>query len=286
LDGSAFTGVKAISAGGKHTLAIAADDTVWAWGDNASGQLGDGTLVKEKSPVHVLADAGTTLAGVTAIAAGGNFSLALKSDGTVWAWGNNGKGQLGDNSHETSRKAKQVQMLVTKSTDPKINDIVAPLEGITAIAAGGSHALALKGDGTIYAWGYNEFGQLGDGTITSSKSAVKVVTDKIATAISAGLDHSAAIVGSNVYTWGYNYYGQLGNGAELASNIPVRTLQSVVVKKDGTALTGIVEIIATGYHCIARDSNGAIWTWGRNTHGQLGNGTTITRSIAEIIPDL
>jgi len=296
-----ISGVKAISAGGKHTLAIAADDTVLAWGDNATGQLGNGTLVKEKLPVQVLTSDGPALAGVTAIAAGGDFSLALKSDGTVWAWGNNGNGQLGNHSFDSTQVPVEVVIRVAAvQPDPPpvvpVPDSFPPLTGIIAIAAGGSHALALKDDGTVYAWGYNEFGQLGDGTITKSNFAIAVVgtgpgalNNKVVTAISAGLDHSVAIDGANVYTWGYNYYGQLGNGAALRSNISVRTLQTVLIPikdpdtKKYLPLTGIVKIVATGHHCIAETSTGIIWTWGRNSHGQLGDGTTVSRSTAKQI---
>ncbi len=282
VGGPALTGITAIAAGGKHTLALAADGTVWAWGYNATGQLGDGTVTNSTTPKQV-----PSLTGVTAIAAGGDFSLALKSDGTVLAWGNNGKGQLGNNTFGASRVPVQVLMHAT-GTPPT-------LTGIIAIAAGGSHALALKDDGTVYAWGYNEFGQLGDGTIISSSTAVAVdgtgpadTDNKVVTAISAGLDHSVAIVDGNVYTWGYNYYGQLGDGAELASYLPVKELQQVVTDqvergREATLAHDVVEIVATGHYCIARDSAGKIWTWGRNTHGELGDGTTVSRSKAKII---
>lgn len=274
--GSALTGVKAITAGGNHSLAIAADDTVRAWGLNSSGQLGDGSVVTTSSPVQVSA-----LSGVTAIAAGAAFSLALK-DGNVWAWGSNTNGQLGNNSFVTSPLPVQVVMLNESTLE--LDDTIA-ISGITAIAAGGSHALALKDDGTIYAWGYNEFGQLGDGTTTSSSIAVPVVRTGIlgdATAIAAGLDHSLAIIGGSVYAWGYNYYGQLGNDAALQSNTPVTSLQ-IVQNQDGHFLSSVDDIIATGHHCIARDSSNNIWTWGNNTYGQLGDGTSVSRSKAQIV---
>jgi alpha-tubulin suppressor-like RCC1 family protein len=259
-----LTGIKAIAAGGKHTLAVASDNTVVAWGSNTYGQLGNGTKTSSRLPVAV-----SGLTDVTAIAAGGEFSLALKSDGTVWAWGNNSKGQLGINSTVTSSTPEQV----------------VGLTGINKIAAGGSHALALKDDGTIYAWGYNEFGQLGDGTITSSKVPVAVDMTGTATAISAGLDHSVAIIDGSVKAWGYNYYGQLGNGAILQSYDPVKTLQTVQ-DQAGNPLANIEEIVATGHHCIGRDSNGDVWTWGRNSHGQLGDGTTVSRSRAKVVSGL
>ncbi|MDD2319471.1 MAG: hypothetical protein PHO83_05395 [Geobacteraceae bacterium] len=261
-----LTGIKAIAAGGKHTLAIAADDTVVAWGSNTYGQLGNDSKTTSRLPVVV-----SGLTDVIAIAAGGEFSLALKSDGTVWAWGSNSKGQLGNDSTVSSSVPVQVGGLTGHT--------------ITKIAAGGSHALALVDDGTIFAWGYNEFGQLGDGTITTSKLPVAVVMTGTATAISAGLDHSVAIIDGTVNAWGYNYYGQLGNGAVLQSHSAVKTLQTVQ-DQDGNPLANIQEIIATGHHCIARDSNGDVWTWGRNTHGQLGDGTTVSRSKAKVVSGL
>lgn len=269
-----LSGIKAVTAGGNHSLAIASDDTVWAWGLNSSGQLGnhDATLASQPSPVQVLtADGVTPLSGVTAIAAGGAFSLALKSDGTVWAWGSNSNGQLGNNDLLVTTSSYAVQVETSGGT---------PLTGVSAIAAGGSHALALDGSGTIYAWGYNKFGQLGDGTITSSSFAVPVVRTGITgtvTAISAGLDHSLAIIDGAAYAWGYNFYGQLGNGAALSSYDANKTLQSVV------GLSNISSIVATGHHCIAVDTSGKIWTWGNDTYGQLGDGTTQSRSTAKVV---
>jgi alpha-tubulin suppressor-like RCC1 family protein len=274
VGGPALTGVKAIAAGVNHSLAIAADDTVWAWGLNSSGQLGDNTSVSKKNPVQVLTSDGVTpLSGVTAIAAGGAFSLALRNDGTVWAWGSNSHGQLGVNPSETI-KITPVQVLSS--------DGVTPLSGITAIAAGGSHALAINGGTIMYVWGYNELGQLGDGTTTSRSIAVPVVMPGVVTAVSAGLDHSLAVIGGRVYAWGFNYFGQLGNGAALLNAAPVMTPQTVI-DQDGVILSFVVDVIATGHHSIARDTNGTIWTWGKNSYGQLGDGTSVSRSKANFL---
>lgn len=270
----------AIAAGGYHTLAIDADGNVWAWGLNSFGQLGnnDSTLAPKNSPVQVLASDGvtvTTLSGITAISAGGAFNLALKNDGTVWAWGNNGNGQLGINNGLVTTSSVAVQVLTSGGT---------PLTGITAIAAGGSHALALDGTGKIYAWGYNKFGQLGNSSTISSSFAIPIVTSGAVKAISAGLDHSLAIVGDAlaVYAWGYNYYGQIGNDAELLSTTANTTPQAVV-DQNRIPLTNIISIVAVGDHCIAEDESGNIWTWGNNTYGQLGDGTTQSRSTAKTL---
>ena len=139
---SGLTGVIALAAGSWHNLALKSDGTVWAWGDNGSGQLGDGSTTDRSTPVQVSGR-------VIAIAAGSYHSLALKSDGAIWAWGSNGSGQLGDGS--TS---------YYNSTPVPVSG----LSGVIALAAGSSHTLALKSDGTVWAWGSNYDGQLGDGS--------------------------------------------------------------------------------------------------------------------------
>ena len=122
----------AIAGGDSHSLALKSDGTVWAWGYNGCGQLGDGSTTNRLTPVQV-----SGLTGVVAIAGGGSHSLALKSDGTVWAWGCNDYGQLGDGT--TTNRLTPVQ--------------VSGLTGVVAIAGGGAHSLALKSDGTVWAWG-------------------------------------------------------------------------------------------------------------------------------------
>ena len=123
-----------IAGGGEHSIALKSDGTVWAWGNNWVGQLGDGTTSHRSTPVQV-----SGLSGVIAIAGGGYHSIALKSDGTVWAWGWNEYGQLGDGT--TSHRSTPVQ--------------VSGLSGVIAIAGGGYHSIALKSDGTVWAWGNN-----------------------------------------------------------------------------------------------------------------------------------
>jgi alpha-tubulin suppressor-like RCC1 family protein len=275
-----ITGVTAIAAGGNHTLALKADRSVWAWGSNSQGQLGDGTNTKRLTPVQVMY-VSQPLSGVVAIAAGGQFSLALKDDGTVLAWGVNFSGELGNNTTENSNVPVKVQTKVMDDQTKQEKQV--DLSGIVAIAAGGSHALALAQDGTLWSWGYNYFGQLGDNTTLPRMTAVKValpagVAGKV-TAISAGLDHSAAVADGSVYAWGYNYYGQVGNGGAQLTYDPVKTPVQVIMTGGG-ALANIVAITATGHHCIAQTDKGAVWTWGRNTYGQLGNGSSLSLSSA------
>ncbi|HEV3292287.1 MAG TPA: hypothetical protein VG123_25200, partial [Streptosporangiaceae bacterium] len=149
-----------------HGLEARADGTVWAWGDNRFGQLGDGTTTTRLAPVQV-----TGLTGVTQVAASCDHSLALRSDGTVWAWGGNGAGELGRGT----------------VTDHEVTAApVIGLTGVTKIAAGCEFSLALRSDGTLWAWGYNNVGQLGIGSTASSAVPVKITGVSQVTAIAAG----------------------------------------------------------------------------------------------------
>ena len=233
----------AISAGGNHSLALKSNGTVWAWGYNGYGQLGDGTTTRKLEPVQI-----TGLTGVIAIAAGGNHSLALRGNGTVWAWGLNTNGQLGNGTTTSSSTPVQVSNL----------------SGIAAIAAGGNHSLALTTGGGIKAWGYNASGQLGDGTTTRSSIPLNVsgLTSGV-TAIAAGDAHSLARTSSGgVKAWGLNGNGQLGNDSTTNSSTPVNVIGLT---------SGITAIAAGGFHSLALTSSGAIKAWGLNNDGQLGN---------------
>jgi len=198
--------VTAIAAGSNHTVALKGDGTVWTWGDNDDGQLGDGTFTTSTVPVQV-----TGLNGITAIAAGSNHTVALKGDGTVWAWGDNSNDQLGDGGIE---KTSPVPVQVYG------------LNGVTAIAAGGFHTIALKGDGTVWTWGLNIYGQLGNGTFITNNIPSQVPVFTGVTAIAGGGFHTIALKGDGtVWTWGWNIYGQLGNGTtSITNNIPMISL--------------------------------------------------------------
>ncbi|MBI5696276.1 MAG: thrombospondin type 3 repeat-containing protein [Nitrospirae bacterium] len=183
--------VVAVSAGDYHSLALKADGTVWAWGYNVNGQLGDNsTYYDSRTPVQVKGAGGTGyLANVVAVSAGHNRSLALKADGTVWAWGLNSYGQLGDNT--TTDRHAPVQVLGPGGSGY--------LTGVVSISSGHDHSLALRSDGTVWAWGYNGSGQLGDGTQTTRKTPVQMkgvggagyISDAVA--VSAGGNHSLVL---------------------------------------------------------------------------------------------
>jgi alpha-tubulin suppressor-like RCC1 family protein len=224
---------------------VRSDGTVWAWGSNLLGELGDGSTTNRSTPVQV---AGLT--GVTQVAAGQEFSLALRSDGTVWAWGGNGAGQLGRGT-VTARE-------VTAAP-------VSGLAGVTKIAAGCGFSLALRSDGTVWAWGFNNVGQLGIGGTASSVVPVKITGVSQVTAIAAGFDSAVAVVagGASVWAWGGNDSGQLGDGTLAGRATPVRVTQIGTVHIAGAA---------AGYKFAAiLGTDGSVWAWGADRYGQLGN---------------
>ncbi|WP_415835248.1 PKD domain-containing protein, partial [Corallococcus soli] len=238
-----LTGATALSATAYHTLALKQDGTVWAWGYNDSGQLGDAADALRMTPTTV-----SGLTGVTALASGTYHSLALKQDGTVWAWGLNNLGQLGDGTTD-SRPARMP---------------VPGLTGVTALAASTYHSLALQQDGTVWTWGYNSSGQLGDGTTANRATPGRVQGLTDVSAIASGLVHSLALKqDGTVWAWGRNTDGQLGDGMAANSPVPVRV----------QGLTGITAIVAGAYHSLALKQDGTVWAWGRNSDGQLGDGT-------------
>lgn len=238
-----------IAAGYHHTLAINTDGTVWAWGINNLGQLGDGTNANKTEPVQV-----EGLTNVVQVAAGYNHSLALKSDGTVWAWGYNSSGQLGDGT--TARRITPVQ--------------VSGLSDIIHISSGMYHGLALKADGTVWAWGCNNYGQLGLGATGNKTTPVLVrgLTDVIQ--IAGGYYHSLALkADGTVWAWGYNSYGQLGDGTTIMRREPVSVIGVESVK---TITSGY-------YHNVAILIDGSVWAWGVNSSGHLGDGTVFSEGV-------
>jgi YD repeat-containing protein len=241
-----LTNVTGIAAGLDHSVAIDADGAVWCWGSNDSGQLGDGTTADSDTPVAV---AGLTLDTV-AIAAGMYHTASIDTDGAVWSWGYNGVGQLGDGTNTTP-------------TTP-VKAIGLTLDAI-AVAAGSYHTVALDTGGAVWTWGYNGWGQLGDGTKTDSNTpaAVSGITDAVD--IAAGYNHTVVLKSDGtVWGWGYNRYGQLGDDTTIDSTNPVQVI----------GLTDVVDITAGDDHTVAIKSDGTIWAWGYNRYGQLGDRTT------------
>jgi alpha-tubulin suppressor-like RCC1 family protein len=276
--------IKSVAAGASHSLAIDASNNVYAWGYNNTGQLGLNTKVDQNTPQLVQ---GLPLGKVVAaVAAGGDFSLALMDDGTVYAWGNNVKGQLGiiNSTVVIANQFFPLPQQVLKL------DGVTPLSDIVKIAAGGSHALAIDGNGNIWGWGHNLLGQLGDGTTVDRFGGVQLFTvgsdGYLAKEVSAGRDHSLALIGDLAETvglviaTGYNYFGQLGNGVSGNYNLYSSWEPEV------SDITNFKTIVAVGDHSIAKDANGTYWAWGRNSYGQVGDGTRTDRSLPTELPSI
>lgn len=296
-----LTNIRRIAAGGNHALALRADGTVVAWGYNAAGQLGGaGAANSSGYPTPV-----ALLTGVAEITAGQNHSLALKSDGTLWAWGLNSEGQLGTGNTVSSATPVQVLtgvmavaagarhtlaiktdgtlwtwganeagQLGSGNTTPRSTPAqVGVITNWIAIAAGSAHSLSLRADGTVYAWGANGKGQLGDGTFSEFTPTFIFGLSAIA-AIAAGADHSLALrVGGIAYSWGANEASQLGDGLTASRNAPFQ------IPNQGN----LIAIAGGGAHSAALTRFGEVLVWGRNDDGQIGNRTPGTRTGPETI---
>ena len=231
-----------VSEGQHHTVALRPDTTLWAWGSNAHGQLGDGTTIDRESPVQIGS-------GFTAVAAGGNHTVAVKYDGTLWAWGYNVAGQVGDGTVEERHAPVQVGT------------------GYRLVAAGMAHNLAIKTDGTVWAWGSNYKGQVGNGTPANQIAPVEI--GSAFASIAAGAYHSAAVkMDGTLLAWGANSAGQLGDGTTIDRPVPGPVLSG----------TGFASVSAGAAHTVAVKADGTLWAFGSNVNGRLGDGTTIQRT--------
>ena len=243
---SGRSGVPAITGGPLQAIAVRADGTVWTWGDNGSGALGDGTTIARRNPVPI------ALSSVRAVSAGWSHTSAVLADATVRSWGVNVSGEVGDGT-TTSR------WLPTVTTG---------LSNVVAIDCGYSFTLALRATGTVATWGYNGQGQLGDGTEMNRFTPVTVSGLTGVVAVAGGLDHSLALkTDGTVWAWGDNASGQLGDGTATRRLTPVQV----------SGLAGVVAIDAGFSSSVALKSDGTVWTWGANGSGQLGDGTVTNR---------
>lgn len=231
-----------------HTLAIKDNGTLWAWGQNNDGQLGNGTTYSNKLlPTQITSDSNWF-----SISNGFFFSVATKTDGTLWTWGRNGRGQLGIGSSTFK-----------KTVPTKIgNDST-----WSAVSAGSEFVIALKNNGTLWAWGYNYNGQLGNGNTTTQHTPIQIGLDSTWVFISAGNKHSFGIKSdSTLWSWGSNQHGQLGRGGN--SRVPIQ-----VGTDKWKAVSG------GGMHSIGVKTDSTLWSWGRNLYAQLGTGSTSNKSM-------
>jgi len=292
---------KSIAAGISHSLAVRQDGSLYTWGDNASGQLGDGTISSwdweggfstendKSTPVKIMDD-------VASVAAGVYYSLAVKTDGSLWAWGSKGYGMFGDGDGNYTHPVKI-------------------MDDVGTVVSGGSYSLAIKTDNSLWVWGANRFGQLGDGTIINRLNPIKIMDD--VAFVAAGGTHSLAIKNDgSLWAWGSNGNGQLGDGTGGNWNdyraAPVKVMDDVIsvaaggswslaIKSDNTLwlwgsslglftygeninrntpekiMDDITKIYAGGERNFVIKTDESLWAWGDNPYGKLGDGTSIPK---------
>lgn len=254
--------VLSVSAAESHACAVKTDGTVWCWGVNGNGELGDGTttgqacggLFCKPTPVQVL-----NLTNVAEVASAYTHSCARKTDGTVWCWGDNNDGQCGDGTEGSPVHSTPGQAIATN---------------VAEIAVNSSYTCARKTDGTLWCWGANQYGELGNGTTTGSPTPVQVTALGTNVAqITLGAHFGCALeTDSTVWCWGSTGQGQLGNGQTMGGSqcISGRCETSPV---QVTGLTDAAQVTAGRDFACARKKTGAIVCWGNSANGLLGEGT-------------
>ena len=329
--------VVSVAAGGAHTLVIKSDGSLWAFGWNRYGQLGDGTTTNRNKPAKVMDN-------VVAISAGAYHSHVLKEDGSLWAFGNNTYGQLGDGTITTYESDFYYYYLdagidVEKKENNDKDKPVKIMDDIIAISAGSIHNLAIKVDGSLWSWGDNKHGQLGDGTVSvyniydlvtlpdNNKSAPVKIMEDVAF-ISAGYSHNLAIkTDGSLWSWGDNSFGKLGDGTGHHFNYfggddkfsPQKIMddviyssaggeQSLAVTTDGNLwawgdyarptqynnsskvnntpiiiMSDVAFASAGRWHNLAIKTDGSLWSWGANLSGILGDGKVTVWYYDELI---
>ena len=238
-----------------HNSGIKTDGTYWSWGANSFGQLGDNTIVHRSSPVQTVSFGSTWMKSSSA----GSHVAAIKTDGTLWLWGNNDSGQLGDNT--ITHRSSPVQTITYGNN-------------WLQVSCGYNHTIATKTDGTLWTWGKNSYGQLGDNTTTSKSSPIQTITRGTNWfSISTSFYSNFAIkTDGTLWCWGLNGSpapGILGDNSTINRSSPIQTV---------TGGTNWKNVGSFAYHVAAIKTDCTLWTWGRNSLGQLGDNSTTHRS--------
>jgi len=241
-----------LAAADSHTIAIQTNNSIWAWGRNATGQLGQDDTTFKSSPVQI--GALTNWSKISGGRPSNSHSLSVKTDGTLWGWGANSNGQLGDNSTINASSPIQIGSATNWNT----------------VSAGGRFSLATTTDNELYLWGRNLNGEIGDGTTVARSSPVQLGgTDW--SAVSAGYSHCLAVkTNGTLWSWGVGSFGPLGQNDTIKRSSPVQV----------GALTNWLHVSGGTFHSLAIKTDGTLWGWGRNTAASsaVGDGTVINRS--------
>ncbi len=267
-DDSPFEEAAMVTVGAHHTCAVKTDGTVWCWGYNYYHQLGDGTTESRLHPVQVQWDTSTPVTDASWVSAGNHHTCLLRQDNRVWCWGYNGAGRLGNGTDEDS--AYPVSVLVAAGQ---------ALSQVAELTVGGYHSCALTLDGHVWCWGYNDAGQVGDGTSTSRNMATEVLTGQgaplalVQEVDCGGRKHSCARTATSVYCWGLNQSGQLGDGT--------RTNRLYATATGLSSLSAPTHLSAGGIHSCTALADGTALCWGSNWYYQSGGSsqTVQTRPI-------
>ena len=267
-NGAPFLHATQISCGVEaSTCALRGDHTAWCWGWNMYGQLGNQATTNSSLPVEVTTAPGTPLTDIAEIVMGERHACARRTNGTVWCWGLNNEGELGNGTLSSSLVPVQV------------------IAGGGPFVAAGlilsyESDCAWDGGGQLYCWGWNMYGQVGDGTTTAPKEPLAIGLGSIASVASAWRTTCASTAQGNAYCWGYGSDGELGDGTYTAHPTPA----PVLVAAGGADLTGVVEVGLGDATSCARRSDGSVWCWGSNGYGQLGTGLLSPATQASPVP--
>jgi len=265
-------GFDEVVSGRYHSLALTPDNRLFAWGSNTYGQLGDGTTIQKLTPIEITNNLDLSDGEVVVdIIAGGLFSLAITSNGKVFAWGYNINGQLGDGTLDNKLMPIEINNFFNLSLNETIIDI----------QAGALHSIAITSDKRVLAWGSNTYGQVGDGSFTSYKtlpiditSNFNLALNETIEAISADGYHTFAISSNNrLFAWGFNNNGQLGDGTIISREVPID-----ITSNFNLPIGEVIDYVSGGLiHSSAITSNGRVFSWGCNDNGELGDGTLISK---------
>jgi alpha-tubulin suppressor-like RCC1 family protein len=336
-----MSNVESISAGVHHSLAVKSDNTLWVWGNNDRGQLGDGTMISRFVPIKVMDNVSSISAGMfhtsvidlskqywywgeksfsgeiltspvlfsqmsnaSALSNGNEYSLVVKTDGSLWGLGRNDNGQLGIGNTIIQKSPIEIVSSVLGYGNKYQFE-----ERFSSVSIGVNHRAVLKENGNLWLWGNNDFGQIGNRDLISAEIPVKVL-DSVSS-ISIVYNQSFAIMNDkSLWAWGYNEYGQLGDGTRENKLVPTKVLEDVILVSGGESHTLAIKsdgsLWAWGLHffgssgssltpvkimdnvvyassgagksfVVSNDNN--LWAWGNNAGGALGDGTTINKSI-------
>lgn len=288
-----------IASAGIYSSFVISNSTLWSWGWNSHGQLGDGTTINRTHPTKIMHDVTYVTTSTTAM-----HSFAITECGTLWGWGFNAAGQLGDGTtidrHAPVAIMDNVIAVAAGATFSmalrydgtlwtwgngangqlgcgSVETRLYPMQvmtGVSDINAGMAHAFALKYDGTLWGWGNNYMGQLGTGTTDTYLTPVQV-KENVST-VSTGITHTLAVTHCNtLWAWGYNDIGQLGDGTTQSSHVPIAILGDVILA-DASGTGG--EMVSFS---LALRTDGTLWAWGNGAAGALGNGTYVDSALPQ-----